>query len=236
MHAFGNPKMITYLREKLSVTWVGIITFRIISSIELMIMKLYKDRRVINLIKEIKKEDNHFLLKPSEIFLVYSLALAQRKLDGDYSEVGVYRGSSAKMICEAKGDKPLYLFDTFEGLPEVEEIDVLFSKNLFSVNLDCVGRRLAKYKNVYIAKGVFPETASIVMNKRFAFVHLDVDIYKSTRDCLGFFYDRMVKGGIILSHDYSQAKGVKKAFDEFFENKIEEIIELPMTQCMVIKL
>jgi len=227
--------MITYIRERLSVTWVGIIIFRIIGSIELMIMKLYKDRSVIKLIKEIKKEDSHFLLKPSEIFLVYSLALAQRKLDGDYSEVGVYRGSSAKMICEAKRDKPLYLFDTFEGLPEVEKVDVLFSKNLFSVNLDSVRRRLAKYKNVYIFKGLFPETAFVIENKRFAFVHLDVDIYSSTKNCLGFFYDRMVKGGVILSHDYSQAKGVKKAFDEFFENKIEEIIELPMSQCMIIK-
>ncbi len=201
-----------------------------------MIMKLYKDKKVIKLIKEIKKEDNHFLLKPSEIFLVYSLALAQRRLDGDYSEVGVYRGSSAKMICEAKGDKTLYLFDTFEGLPEVEKIDVLFSKNLFSGSIDSVKRRLAKYKNVCIVKGEFPETSNIAMNKRFAFVHLDVDIYNSTKNCLGFFYDRMVKGGIILSHDYSQAKGVKKAFDEFFENKIEKIIELPMSQCMVIKL
>lgn len=228
--------MITYLRERLSVTWVGIIIFRIIGSIELMIMKLYKDRRVIKLIKEIKKEDSHFLLKPSEIFLVYSLALAQRKLQGDYSEVGVYRGSSAKMICEAKGDKSLYLFDTFEGLPEVEKVDVLFSKNLFSVDIDSVRRRLAKYKNVYIFKGLFPETALVIENKRFAFVHLDVDIYSSTKNCLGFFYDRMVKGGVILSHDYSQAKGVKEAFDEFFENKIEEIIELPMSQCMVIKL
>ena len=46
----------------------------------------------------------------------------------------------------------------------------------------------------------------------------------------------MQKGGIILSHDYSQNLGAKKAFDEFFLNKAEEIIELPMSQCMVVRL
>ena len=45
----------------------------------------------------------------------------------------------------------------------------------------------------------------------------------------------MQKGGIILSHDYSHLEGVRKAFDEFFKNKPEKILELPMTQCMVIK-
>ena len=36
------------------------------------------------------------------------------------AEVGVYQGVSAKLICEAKGDKELHLFDTFEGLPDPE--------------------------------------------------------------------------------------------------------------------
>lgn len=45
----------------------------------------------------------------------------------------------------------------------------------------------------------------------------------------------MKKGGIILTHDYSQARGVNKAFNEFFKNKAEEIIELSLTQAMIIK-
>ena len=38
---------------------------------------------------------------------------ATRKLSGDIAEVGVYRGGSAMIICEAKGNKKLHLFDTF---------------------------------------------------------------------------------------------------------------------------
>ena len=51
-----------------------------------------------------------------------------------------------------------------------------------------------------------------------------------------FFYPRMVPGGVMLTHDYSLLGGVKKAFDEFFADKPEGIIELPTTQCMVVKL
>ena len=47
----------------------------------------------------------------------------------------------------------------------------------------------------------------------------------------------MNKGGIIMSHDYFYAEGVRKAFDEFFSDKPEPIIELPSTytQCLIVK-
>ena len=44
---------------------------------------------------------------------------------------------------------------------------------------------------------------------------------RAHRSCLEFFYSRMSPGGIILSHDYMTAPGVKKAFDDFFEDRAE---------------
>jgi hypothetical protein len=46
----------------------------------------------------------------------------------------------------------------------------------------------------------------------------------------------MTPGGVILSHDYSILAGVKQAFEEFLADKPERPIELPSTQCMLIKL
>ena len=43
----------------------------------------------------------------------------------------------------------------------------------------------------------------------------------------------MNHGGVLLSHDYINHEGVKKAFDEFFEKKQEPIIEMSGTQCLV---
>ncbi len=70
----------------------------------------------------------------------------------------------------------------------------------------------------------------------YCFVHFDVDLYEGTRGCLEYFYPRMQRGGIMISHDYSVLAGVEKAFQEFFEDKPEEIIDQPTTQCMIIKL
>jgi len=73
--------------------------------------------------------------------------------------------------------------------------------------------------------------------KKFAFVHLDVDLYQSTQDCLEWFYPRMSRGGVIVSHDYlSATQGVKRVFDEFFADKPEPILELSGSQCLVIKI
>ncbi len=40
----------------------------------------------------------------------------------------------------------------------------------------------------------------------------------------------------MISHDYSLLAGVKQAFKEFFADRPDGMIELPTTQCMVIKL
>ena len=46
----------------------------------------------------------------------------------------------------------------------------------------------------------------------------------------------MSKGGIILSHDYVTSLGVKKAFDEFFKDKIEPVIIMNGNQCLIVKI
>lgn len=70
----------------------------------------------------------------------------------------------------------------------------------------------------------------------YSFCHFDVDLYEGTLACLRYFYDRMLPGGIMLSHDYGLLAGVEAAFTEFFADKPERVIELPTTQCMVVKL
>jgi len=195
-----------------------------------------KRSRVINLIGKIKKEKD-MLLSDSEAYQVFMVVERTQKVKGDIAEVGVYRGGSAKLICEAKKDKSLHLFDTFEGLPNVDEIDApQFHVGEYPASLDGVKNFLSGYKNVYFYKGVFPATAEPIKNKNFSFVHLDADIYKSTLNCLKFFYPRMTRGGIIISHDYISSSGVRKAFDEFFQNKPEPIIEAAVSQCLVVKL
>jgi O-methyltransferase len=173
-----------------------------------------------------------------EAYIVCMATQAIGKLDGDIAEIGVYQGGSARLICKYKGNKAFHLFDTFEGLPELNKFDTSneFHKGQFNdTSFELIGKLLSDYPNVNIHKGYFPDTAGPVLDKKFTLVNLDVDLHKTTHDALEFFYPRMVKGGIILSHDYVNADGVRKAFDDFFADKPEPVLVVSDTQCLVVK-
>jgi hypothetical protein len=187
-------------------------------------------------LKKIRKETD-LLLEDIEAYHIHMAVRQTGKVPGDIAEVGVYKGGSAKIICEAKGDRPLHLFDTFEGLPKVDDIDMVwpFYEGKFAASYDSVWQYLGSCSNVYFYKGIFPDTSGPVMDKKFSMVNLDVDTYESTKKCLEFFYSRMSPGGIIISHDYITAPGVKKAFDDFFAERTEPVLETAGSQCLVVK-
>lgn len=183
------------------------------------------------------KDSTKMILTDAEACQLFSAVQSTLKVGGDIAELGVYKGGSAKLICEAKGGKRLHLFDTFSGIPSVEEIDkALYAKGLMSASFDSVKRFLGKYDNVFFYKGVFPRTAEAVRHRKFSLVHFDADTKKSAEDFLAFFYHRLSRGGVIIMHDYPGSPGVKKAVDKFFSGKPEPVIKLLGAQCMAIKL
>jgi O-methyltransferase len=191
-------------------------------------------------ISRIKKERD-MLLTHLEANQLCNAVKATAKLGGRMAEVGVYGGASARLIREADSVRELYLFDTFEGLPETTEQDTefrlgQFQKGEFSCSLEDVKYYLGTAQNIHFHKGLFPETAAPVERERFSFVHIDVDIHSSSKACMEFFYPRMLPGGIILSHDFATCAGPRKAISEFFSDKPESVIELPGDQALIVKL
>jgi hypothetical protein len=191
----------------------------------------------VRLIRHIQAEREMILSLP-EAYSIFAAVEQTAKVPGDIAEVGVYQGGSSKLICEAKGARHLHLFDTFAGLPLRQDVDSpAFTEGRFACSLDSVRQYLGPYSGVTFHEGRFPETAVPISNRhRFSFVHLDVDLYDSTRSCLEFFYPRMSPGGVVISHDYHLAGGVKAAFDEFFTDRPEPVMELAGDQCMVTKI
>lgn len=171
-----------------------------------------------------------------EAYLIRASVLGTAKIPGDIAEVGVFRGGTARVICEAKGDRLLHLFDTFEGLPQPDQIDSAFHKGQYACSLETVRAYLSSFSGVEFYKGYFPETAAPVESRTFSFVHLDVDLHESTSQALRFFYPRMNPGAILVSHDYVEFPGVRAAFDEFFTDKPEPVIEMSGNQCLIVKL
>ena len=176
-----------------------------------------------------------------ERYHLWSWARRAAGAPGAFAEVGVYRGGSARILCEAKGASPLHLFDTFGGMPSTNPAtDGAFKAGDFSDGtLAHVRAYLAGYENVYFHPGVFPASATAIApaNLVFQFVHLDVDLYQSTLDGLKFFYPRLATGGVLISHDYNDATvpGVRQAFDTFMSGKPEPLVELEGTQVLLRK-
>lgn len=215
--------------------WLERLIINTASWFQLRFLASHKDKESVRLIRRVRRE-RQSLLTAFESFVIYSLAQAYRRREGEMAEVGVYRGGSAKLICEVKGDKPLHLFDTFEGLPQAAAPDgTVHRASQYTCSLESVREYVGHYPNVFFYKGLFPDTAGPIADRKFCFVHFDVDLYESTKACIEFFYPRMLPGGMMISHDYSILAGVKQAFQEFFADRPEGIIELPTTQCMVVK-
>jgi hypothetical protein len=173
---------------------------------------------------------------------VFEVAKQSLVLSGDLAEFGVFRGDSAEAICRVKMDRPLHLFDTFEGLPgelfeKVDKIDKHSRKymwaNAYRCEIDQVKDRLKSYPEVYFYKGLFEDTCKQVMDKRFCFVHLDADLYRSIFDGIAFFHPRLVNGGSLLIHNYDDFVGVRNAVSSFFEE--QQIIKMKHKHCLIIK-
>lgn len=202
---------------------------------EIITCILSQDIETLKILKKIKKETKA-LFEDDEGLRIFNIVKSVAKIDGDIVEVGVYKGASAKIIYKAKGDdKVLHLFDTFSGLSDVTGKDSILRNKDYTSSYQQVKNYL-NYPNVFIHKGYFPkDTAKHIKHKKFSFVHLDVDTYKSTRNCLEFFYPRMNKGGAIIVHDYSRLDGVKKVVDDFFCNKSEIVVKISCSQCLIVK-
>jgi len=170
-------------------------------------------------------------------FFLFQCLKHLETLEGDVAEVGVYRGKTARIMAKTT-KKPVYLFDTFKGMPPSDPVDFYKEGDMGDTSLDMVRAVMLGCNNAFIYPGFFPDTAKHIEDKKFSFVHVDCDIYRSVMDCCIFFYPRMVKGGMIVFDDpgFDNCAGAKKAVDEFFSDKEEFPIYLVGAQVLVIKI
>jgi O-methyltransferase len=184
------------------------------------------------------------LVPPERCYMLLTLARNAVNLPGDFAECGVWKGGTALLLARILNNrtaKTLYLFDSFQGLPEVDrEKDPWFQKGHYSAgSVIEVEELLRDYQCIVnIRSGWIPKTFEGLENRHYAFVHIDVDIYQSNLDCCKYFYPRMVSGGMMLFDEYAfaAAAGEKQAVDEFFADKPEIPIMLVTGQALVLKL
>ncbi len=180
--------------------------------------------------------------------------VAGMAVDGDIAEFGTMSGNTAVALAASLGHvtttmansdiahgfaaRKLWLFDSFEGLPEARfEIDrnsphVVANiwgrgscKGLSPEQLRSLVSRYLNPDDIVIMKGWFKDTVpSIPEGVRFSFIHIDGDLYESAFDVLdNLFRKRMIsKGAIIYFDDWNcnaanPEMGERRAWGEMVE-------------------
>lgn len=175
----------------------------------------------------------------------------EKKIPGDVVECGVWKGHSAYLIASIIQENfkgRFHIFDSFEGgLSDKVKEDIVQGQSfkevnkeklIFSSTLKEVKKNLINFQFIKYHPGWIPEKFNEVSGINFSFVHIDVDLYKPTKDSLEFFWERLNHGGIIICDDYgfNQFPGAKSAVDEFLsKTNYSYFYEVPYGSCIIIK-
>ena len=154
-------------------------------------------------------------------------------LPGDLAEFGCHTGRTAAMMAFTVS-KPIWLYDSFAGLPERKPQDEgslpHFKRGALAVSPSTLLNYFALYRlrEPIVYEGWFSQIPTNKLPERICFAHLDGDLYDSLRDSLRLVYPRLVPGGACLIDDYGWAgtAGVKIAVDEYLRDKPDRIVPL----------
>jgi Macrocin-O-methyltransferase (TylF) len=125
-------------------------------------------------------------------FIININQILEEKIEGDFAEVGVWRGNTAAVLAyyAVIGKRKVFLFDTFTGFDkrdlkgldntkpvEFSDTSVSFVKNVIGENSEVCE----------FIEGYFPESLNNSHQRRYSIVSLDCDLYEPTKAGLDFF-------------------------------------------------
>jgi O-methyltransferase len=163
------------------------------------------------------------------------------KVPGAIVECGVWKGGSmravARTLLEAgETETDLYLFDTFEGMSEPTDRDVMWTGERADVLLAQQSKdshywarasvdqvREVMYalpypkSKIHFVQGKVEDTIPDQAPDQIALLRLDTDWYESTKHELVHLYPRLVPGGVLILDDYGFWRGAGRAADEYFQ-------------------
>lgn len=164
-------------------------------------------------------------------------------LDGDIVECGTWKGGLAALMLQhiitRKLNKLLFIYDTFEGMPEPGDKDHPDALRRYGelkdgeysdwcrAGIDIVRDTLSQVTETYsdhcyLVEGKVEDTLEVFGPQSIALCRLDTDWYSSTKVEMEVLFPRVVKGGYIIVDDYSDWPGCKLAVDEYLANVEED--------------
>jgi hypothetical protein len=144
-------------------------------------------------------------------------ALSRAPENGLLLEFGTYKGNSINILAKLRPTSKFYGFDSFQGLPEGWTAGTRLG------GLTTHGKIPSVRKNVELIAGFFDDTLHKFLerhpNAPVAFVHIDCDLYSSTKTVLESLRPRLrVRSVLVFDEFYNYADwmdGEYKAWMEF---------------------
>jgi Macrocin-O-methyltransferase (TylF) len=159
-------------------------------------------------------------------------------LRGAFLEMGVCTGRTINFIAALNPEERIWGFDSFEGLPEQwTRPDLTVPQGTFQVNVE--GWMPPVLHNVTVVKGLFYETLPqfkerVLKSTPIAFLHVDCDIYASTKEIFDQLDDNIVSGTVIVFDELYNYPGAEehefKAFQEFLARTGKKSVYLAYNQ------
>lgn len=166
--------------------------------------------------------------------------ITRNNIPGAIVECGVWRGGSMMMSAYSLlalnvHDRPLYLYDTYEGQPEPSDVDrdiwgnaqrqgwQRFVKDGVYTGerppIDEVRENLRKTgydeSRIILIKGKVEDTLPAQLPGPIAILRLDTDWYESVAHTFTHLYPLLSHGGVLIVDDYGHLEGARKATDEY---------------------
>lgn len=169
-----------------------------------------------------------------ETEIIISELAKTRDIPGDVVEFGCYAGDTSIELAKTLQDQPdkwLYLYDSFEGLPEKTSADQSssgwrFQAGELKVSPETVAHKFKKFglPDPVIVKGWFNELSDDDIPSSISFALFDGDFYESIKASFEKVVPHLVQGGIIIVHDYRNPDlpGSAKAVNEFVSKHQDE--------------
>lgn len=149
--------------------------------------------------------------------LAHAIDIAPR--DGLVLEMGVATGRTINHIASLIGERRIYGFDSFEGLPE--DWWTKFPKGAFA--MDALPRVAT---NAILIKGMFSDSLPNFLadhRELVSLLHIDCDLYSSCKTVLDELGERLRPGSVIVFDEYLNYPGWRrhefKAFREFITSR-----------------
>jgi len=170
-----------------------------------------------------KSVKNHTLNDIQRLYTLWSLAQQVKNNEGDFIEVGCWKGGTGAIISYAlnDGESKKILCDTFEGIPKIHgKNDPNYKGGEHAGASKLEVEKLLQGLNINnfkVIEGIFSDTSIENCNiKSIKFAHLDVDTYESTSNIFDIIEGWLSKNSIVVIDDFNihKAIGIKKFIQE----------------------